>query len=806
MPAASKFKPSLHPRDRHGRFTRSRSIKASLAEKKTAGEVASGLKPKKGVTGAKAGDYLRTVGDSSHQDAVRAYTSGGYVATHKALRAGTTDEPSVKAMDDAMVDLPDDLILSRRVPVAAFGPEGPESLVGLKVRDAAYAPTGIGTVRAAKGDVRMRVAVPAGTRAAVNPDTGEVILDRDLEMVVAKVEPNSAGGHDMYLTVLPKTTSKTGSKGNDSSAAAAKPAGGGKHQKPDTEPAVKPAGKAEPAKPAKRSAAKAVKPEPKADPGADKPEGESQVRADLMKLKVPQLQAQMRERGLKPGRKRKSELVDALVADEMGHDEPKKDAAPPAPSLGFEDRVKAAKSGEAVLAAAPFSLVRQETHAGLGNRGGLPVVSREALINYRDHNYQRINGQLRDAGEGLEPYADVDADQWIIDIDKAMDGSALPSDVLTWRGVRSARKMFGDRLDQDLTGMEWREDAYLSTSADRDVATQFAGTKDGVRMRIVTPAGVKGVQVTAMRDDSGHEDEAELLLEHGLTLRVVNDRGVGPDGVRDLDVETLPKAEQATPKAPSSLAERVASGVLKSATVDGGAVADTRLVTFNDGSRAIQKTATAPLAGSTQKDLTDGEDLASQLGRAINAPVPEVVRGPNEHEVFMEYVPNAKAGMTVLYSHERSIDRARAYEGFIDSRDGRLLGVLDLITNNVDRHDGNWLVQPDGSITGIDHGLAWRSAKVVSRIDPTPPPVSATDDPSFFSPFAGRFFGLPGAGKPGWQVNDLTSADIAWMRGRIAALAPQFAAAGRSDWLEFSLARLDQLGEHAQGSTDRVKP
>jgi hypothetical protein len=58
----------------------------------------------------------------------------------------------------------------------------------------------------------------------------------------------------------------------------------------------------------------------------------------------------------------------------------------------------------------------------------------------------------------------------------------------------------------------------------------------------------------------------------------------------------------------------------------------------------------------------------------------------------------------------------------------------------------------------------------------------------------------------GWQDNDLTAADIAWMRGNISALRPDFAAAGRDDWLDFSLARLDQLAEHARGTADRVVP
>lgn len=479
MPSAKKFAPSLHPRDRHGRFTRSRSLEATVADRKTAGEVAAGLKPKKGVGGTKAGGYLRTVGGGEHDDTVHAYTTGGYVDTHKALRAGITDEPSVKAMDAAMVGLPDDLVLSRRVPNAAFGPDGPQSLVGLKVRDAAYSPTAVGTVRATKGDVRVRYAVPAGTRAAVDPQTGEVVLDRDLEAVVAKVEPNSVGGFDMYVTVLPKA----GVKNLDGSANSAKTSAKPKHAAPDV---------------------------------ASKPEGEARVRADLMKLKVADLQAQMRERGLKPGRKRKSELVDALVADEMGHTghaTAKPNASP-------------ATDGDA-LDAAP---------AALDRTGSTPLTQaqRDALDDYQSSYYYAINGQLRRDEVNERVRQRVDA------IDSVMAVSPLTRDVQVWRGITNSSKLFGDRLSGDLTGMRWREDAYVSTSAKEREAKNF--TYDGtgehpVVMRITAPEGTPAVQV------SGMNDQAELLIGRGHDFRIIKDHGV-VDGVRRVDVDVQPNVAE----------------------------------------------------------------------------------------------------------------------------------------------------------------------------------------------------------------------------------------------------------------------
>lgn len=191
----------------------------------------------------------------------------------------------------------------------------------------------------------------------------------------------------------------------------------------------------------------------------------------------------------------------------------------------FSGRVKAAAQGSKARAAAPNSLVNDRPPP-------MSTTQRRALEEYKGNDYTAINRGLR------TPPPNKKSERAINNIDSVMAQSRLQREIAGYRGVTNASRLFGDRLNGDMTGMEWREDAYVSTSTDRSVSADFASDTDdrsqSVLMRVVIPRGTGAVEL------SGPEYESEVMLQRGLRMRVVADRGRSPEGFRLIDVEVVP--------------------------------------------------------------------------------------------------------------------------------------------------------------------------------------------------------------------------------------------------------------------------
>jgi hypothetical protein len=200
-----------------------------------------------------------------------------------------------------------------------------------------------------------------------------------------------------------------------------------------------------------------------------------------------------------------------------------------APVPTFEQRLAAATRDEKALDTTTFMLGRKP------RPDAFTTAMSGAVNTYTGAEYNAINRLLR--GQTLPyGYRAEDVTQTIADLDATMAASRVDRDVVTYRGVIDATKIFGDRLAGDLTGMTWREDAFVSTTAKARTADMFTeATADSpVVMRFLVPAGTPAVGA------SSWAIEAEILLARGRTLRVAADRGLDPHGIRHIDVEVLP--------------------------------------------------------------------------------------------------------------------------------------------------------------------------------------------------------------------------------------------------------------------------
>ncbi|WP_217999276.1 hypothetical protein [Nocardiopsis trehalosi] len=210
----------------------------------------------------------------------------------------------------------------------------------------------------------------------------------------------------------------------------------------------------------------------------------------------------------------------------------------------------------------------------------------------------------------------------------------------------------------------------------------------------------------------------------------------------------------------------------------GGSDGTTELMLFDNGAQAVYKDTEE---ATRARDRADAEQLASIVGRAIRANVPGVLR-LGETELIMHFMAGV-SGFTHLDSPQSPL---------LHTRDGRVLGLLDLLIGNGDRNPGNWLDQGNGHVAGIDHGKGW------FKYEFTP------DDPTdleglAFTRHMTDFYDFT---ENTWIPNPLTPADVQWLQTRLARLRPEFVRLGRTDWYDEMMARFAMLAQNAQGTAD----
>lgn len=183
-----------------------------------------------------------------------------------------------------------------------------------------------------------------------------------------------------------------------------------------------------------------------------------------------------------------------------------------------------AAAGQAALDAVPLGRLSPE----------LSPAERASLNAYiKPDGFRTINGSLR--GEIAPILPGSKEDKRIRGLDRVTKRSETTGRIEVWRGMHSGQeRLFGDRLGGNMTGMEWHEKAFTSTSARKSASQEFAG--QGVLMRIHARPGIGAVKM----DHGIHDGEGEILLQRDLKFRVVADHGIDPVWkYRSIDVEVI---------------------------------------------------------------------------------------------------------------------------------------------------------------------------------------------------------------------------------------------------------------------------
>jgi hypothetical protein len=187
---------------------------------------------------------------------------------------------------------------------------------------------------------------------------------------------------------------------------------------------------------------------------------------------------------------------------------------------------------------------------------------------------------------------------------------------------------------------------------------------------------------------------------------------------------------------------------------------------------------------------TIAERLSAHVGKAVGAPVPEIF--PDDPAKPTSFYQAFIADSAV--AAELDLDVADRYGA---TSEGVLLGLLDHLIANDDRHDNNWLVSLDGQhLTGIDQGTAF------SARDGDKPAVGQATSPKSPMRFVGQY--IDG---DRWVDNPLSPADIAAMRPRLEALRREFESQPEphrqlfADSFADMMRRFERIAAHATGTT-----
>jgi hypothetical protein len=180
------------------------------------------------------------------------------------------------------------------------------------------------------------------------------------------------------------------------------------------------------------------------------------------------------------------------------------------------------------------------------------IRASRGLIAYQGMDYYEINRLLRGQDDDMSPDEKKEAVDVINSLDDLFDKAPkIEKDVVLYRGIHSQYSDFLMRSYE--VGDAFIDDAYISTSLNKELAQEWADTvdadfepTDGMKtppkllLEIVVPAGTRGVYVPGYLGGSAdYDEEYEILLDRGTKFVVIS-KTEDPDGtVRTMRVAAV---------------------------------------------------------------------------------------------------------------------------------------------------------------------------------------------------------------------------------------------------------------------------
>jgi hypothetical protein len=226
------------------------------------------------------------------------------------------------------------------------------------------------------------------------------------------------------------------------------------------------------------------------------------------------------------------------------------------------------------------------------------------------------------------------------------------------------------------------------------------------------------------------------------------------------------------------ITETAASPVVGPVEGYGGFMGGTARETHADGTVSIHKQPQTTL-GVDGLRQADAEELGSLVANAVGVHAPAIHRaGPTD--LHMEFMAGAHI------DHSPIAPWARPPQAVVESDQGHLMGLLDLLMGNNDRHAGNWMLQDDGSLVALDHALSLNNKHASSGLG------------AFSAPFVNA------AGNDWAPTHDMSPEDMALIHQRLDTLRPEFERLHRLDWWQSMMENLAIFEPRATGTRSRI--